>query len=183
LYQESFTYLPQFKLVVAGNQKPGLTSVDEGIRRRLNVIPFIALIRAEDRDPDLAEKLKAEWPGILAWAIQGCLMWQKHGLLPPPAITAATSDYLEAEDLVGRWLADCCTIGPALRTPSADLFDCWKKWAEASNEPQRTHKRFSQALADRGFQSYRVTGGRAGFVGLAIKSQLELAVIRGGLRQ
>jgi P4 family phage/plasmid primase-like protien len=91
--QDFFEYIPQFKLLIAGNHKPGLRSVDEAIRRRFNLIPFAVTIPKQDRQ--FGEKLKAEWPGILAWMIQGCLDWQQRGLNPPDAVTAATDAYLE----------------------------------------------------------------------------------------
>jgi putative DNA primase/helicase len=90
--QDFFEYTPQFKLVVAGNHKPGLRSVDEATRRRLHLVPFTVTIPKAERDPDLFEKLKAQWPGILRWMIEGCLAWQREGLNPPPVVTGATED-------------------------------------------------------------------------------------------
>ena len=78
-----FSFTPQFTLLVAGNHKPGLRSVDEAIRRRFHLIPFNVTIGPEERDEQLPEKLKAEWPGILQWAIEGCLAWQQGGLCAP----------------------------------------------------------------------------------------------------
>jgi hypothetical protein len=80
--QDFFEFTPQFKLLIAGNHKPGLRSVDEAIRRRLYLIPFIVKIPAEERDPELLEKLKWERPGILCWMIEGCLL--AAGLMPKP---------------------------------------------------------------------------------------------------
>ena len=79
--------------MIAGNHKPGLRSVDEAIRRRLHLVPFSVTIPPEERDQELAEKLKAEWPGILAWMIQGCLEWQAKGLRRPDAVQEATAAY------------------------------------------------------------------------------------------
>jgi len=81
--RDFFDYVPQFKLIVAGNHKPSLNTVDEAMRRRLNLIPFNVTIPEKDRDPHLGEKLKAEWPQILQWMIDGCLEWQEHGLSAP----------------------------------------------------------------------------------------------------
>lgn len=97
--QDFFEFEPAFKLIITGNHKPGLRSVDEAMRRRFHLIPFAAKIPAEKRDPKLIEKLNAELPGILSWMIQGCLDWQKQGLSPPPAVKSATDEYLSAEDL------------------------------------------------------------------------------------
>jgi putative DNA primase/helicase len=96
--QDFFEYEPTFKLFVVGNHKPGLRSVNEAIRRRFNLLPFTADIPPEERDEKLGEKLRAEWPGILYWMIQGCLDWKKRGLDPPPVVKEATREYLEAED-------------------------------------------------------------------------------------
>ena len=108
--QDFFDYLPQFKLMIAGNHKPGLRSVDEAIRRRFNLIPFTVTIPAEERDKDLGDKLKAEWPGILQWMIDGCVDWQERGLAPPEVVTAATAAYLEAQDSIAAWLDECCEL-------------------------------------------------------------------------
>ena len=88
--QDYFEFAPQFKLVIAGNHKPGLRSVDEAIRRRFHLLPFVVTIPSAERDPDLRNKLRAEWPGILTWMIEGCLEWQDKGLLPPAAVLNAT---------------------------------------------------------------------------------------------
>jgi putative DNA primase/helicase len=81
--QDFFEYVPQFKLLIAGNHKPGLRTVDEAIRRRFNLIPFVVTIPLPERDLKLSEKLEAEWPGILQWMIDGCLAWQHTGLQAP----------------------------------------------------------------------------------------------------
>lgn len=89
-----FDFIPTFKLVIAGNHKPSLKSVDEAMRRRLHLVPFEVTIPEDKRDQELPEKLKAEWPGIFAWMVEGCLEWQRQGLNPPARIRAVTADYL-----------------------------------------------------------------------------------------
>jgi putative DNA primase/helicase len=106
--QDFFEYRPQFKLIIAGNHKPSLRSVDEAIRRRFHLIPFAVTIPPEERDSDLADKLKAEWPGILAWMIEGCVEWQAECLRPPAAVVEATDAYLTAEDAMAAWLDEKC---------------------------------------------------------------------------
>ena len=128
--QDFFDFVPQFKLVIAGNHKPGLRAVDEAIRRRFNLIPFTVTIPPEERDPDLGEKLKAEWPAILQWMIDGCLDWQEQGLAPPDAVTAATDAYLEAQDAFSAWFDECCKLDPNGWERSQTLFGSWKEWAE-----------------------------------------------------
>lgn len=167
--RDFFTYLPQFKLLITGNHKPGLRNVDEAIRRRLNLIPFEVKIPEAERDTDLSEKLKAEWSGILAWAIAGCLEWQRIGLAAPQAVRDATDEYLAAEDAVGQWLADCCDEAPALFDSSANLFASWRQWAERTAEHAGSQKRFGQGLAARGYKPGRGTRGESGYFGLHIK--------------
>jgi putative DNA primase/helicase len=91
--QDNFTYQPKFKLMIAGNHKPSLRSVNEAARRRFNLIPFTVTIPDDERDKELFEKLKAEYPGILNWALQGCLEWQKIGLAPPQIVREASEAY------------------------------------------------------------------------------------------
>ena len=90
MHRDFFEYLPSFKPVLSGNHKPRLRSVGLAMRRRVNMIPFLVTIPPHERDPELAGKLKAEWPGILQWMVDGCLDWQGRGLDPPLAVTAAT---------------------------------------------------------------------------------------------
>jgi putative DNA primase/helicase len=165
--QDFFDYLPAFKLVIAGNHKPGLRSVDEAIRRRFHLIPFGVTIPTEERDSDLTEKLKAEWPGILAWAIEGCLEWQTEGLRPPKAVTDATAAYLEAEDAISAWLDDKCERDPNAWSSSAAMFASWAAWASAAGEAVGSQKKLTQALADRGFTIHNTTKAR-GLYGLRV---------------
>jgi putative DNA primase/helicase len=168
--QDYFEFTPQFKLVIAGNHKPGLRSVDEAIRRRFNLIPFTVHIPPEERDENLTEKLKAEWPGILAWMIEGCLDWQRDGLKPPQVVLTATAEYLESEDALTSWIEDKCDRSPQTKETSTDLFLSWKNWADATGEPSGTQKRFSQKLEERGFEKVRDKYGRS-FQGLRLLSQ------------
>lgn len=150
--QDDFEYIPQFKLVMTGNHKPGLRNVDEAIRRRLYLIPFEAEIPAEKRDTGLAERLRAEAGGILAWAIQGCLQWQREGLRAPDRVRAATADYLEQQDVLGQWMAELVVQkgGPTRRS---ELYKSFRQWAEDAGEYVLPQKRFVAALESRGFRS------------------------------
>ena len=153
--QDFFEYQPAFKLIIAGNHKPSLRSVDEAIRRRFHLIPFAVTIPPEERDGDLAEKLKSEWPGILAWLIQGCLEWQTEGLRPPQAVLDATDAYLSAEDSLAAWIEDRCERSTSAWVSSSALFASWNSWATGAGENPGSSKRFAQALESRGFSSSR----------------------------
>jgi putative DNA primase/helicase len=166
--QDFFEYLPAFKLMIAGNHKPSLRSVDESIRRRFNLLPFTVTIPPEERDRDLPEKLKAEWPGILRWMIQGCLEWQRIGLAPPQVVRDATSAYLEAEDAVGAWIEERCNCNTQAWACRRTLFADWKEWANSAGEWVGSQRRFIQALETRGFASLRKKAGR-GFAGIELR--------------
>ncbi|HEV7910804.1 MAG TPA: hypothetical protein VGP28_06905 [Methylocella sp.] len=120
------------------------------MRRRLNLIPFNVTIAKADRDPSLAEKLKAEWPGILTWMIDGCLLWQEEGQLnPPQAVIRATDEYLESEDAIAMWISDRCELKASYEDTAAELFKSWKAWAELMGEKVGSAKAFSNKLQAR----------------------------------
>ena len=135
------------------------------MKRRLHMVPFTVTIPAAKRDKRLPDRLLAERDGILAWALQGCLEWQKTGLRPPPAVMAATDDYFEAEDALGRWIEERCQTGnKTFWAGSTELFNSWKSWAEANGEYAGSMKRFSETLTTRGFEKFKTTTTR-GFRG------------------
>jgi P4 family phage/plasmid primase-like protien len=170
--QDFFEYTPQFKLVIVGNHKPALRNVDEAMRRRIHLVPFTVTIPPDARDKELFEKLKPEWPGILRWAVEGCLEWQKIGLAPPPSVIAATDEYLAEEDALARWIEECCNTGNHMWGIGARLWGSWKEWSEANNEWTGTRKEFAQALKERGFAPVKSQEVR-GYSGLDLKPTSE----------
>jgi putative DNA primase/helicase len=164
--QDFFEYVPQFKLWVAGNHKPRLRNVDEAMRRRLHLVPFSVTIPPEERDLELAEKLKAEWPGILHWMISGCLEWQQQGLAPPSIVSNATSEYFEAEDAIGLWLEDRIERRSGAFALCNALYSSWKDWIEARGEEPGSQKQLTETLQGKHFKFVRRNNGR-GFEGIA----------------
>ena len=150
--QDFFTFDPQFKLLIAGNHKPAFRNVDEALRARLHLIPFTVTIPKEKRDPDLTEKLKTEWNGILQWAIEGARQYQEIGLSPPKAVTKATAEYFEAEDTFQQWVEDKCELDPNAWETPAMLFNSWKTYAEAARFAVGNQKTFAQRLENIGFK-------------------------------
>jgi putative DNA primase/helicase len=144
--QDFFEYVPQFKLVIAGNHKPTLRSNDEATRRRLQLVPFTVAIPAEERDKELTEKLHPEWGRILQWMIDGGLAWQKQELNPPAIVLDATEQYIAAEDGMGQWLEERCQHGSACSSTVAELFGSWRDWCNQNGESEGSQKRFSQNL-------------------------------------
>ncbi|MGH9517497.1 MAG: phage/plasmid primase, P4 family [Terriglobales bacterium] len=168
--QDFFEYTPTFKLIISGNHRPALRSVNEAIRRRMHLVPFTCTIPAAERDSQFSEKLKPEWPAILRWMLDGCLAWQAQGLKPPAIASEATKEYLSEENATERWIEERCTLKPVF-TPIAVLFDDWKEWAESRGEYVGSIKSFSQSLeavegiarhrtpATRGFRGIELRGG------------------------
>jgi putative DNA primase/helicase len=168
--QDFFEYTPQFKLIIAGNHRPGLRSVDEAIRRRFNLIPFTVTIPPRERDETLGDQLQKELPGILAWMADGCTIWQMRGLDPPRIVTDATAAYIESEDAIAAWIEDCCECADEFST-NACLFRSWNDWATANGEHIGSTKRFVAALEARGFRAGRRNYGR-GFEDLKLRPML-----------
>jgi putative DNA primase/helicase len=170
--QDYFEFTPQFKLLIIGNHKPSLRNVDEAMRRRMNLIPFTVTIPEGERDEKLPEKLRAEWPGILQWMIDGCAEWQGEGLAKPEAVQKATDDYLAAEDAIAEWITECCMTGNNNTDAASTLFKSWSRWARDAGEFGGSQKRFSQSLEDRGYpKAHTRTGTR--FQGLAAKPETD----------
>jgi len=167
--QDFFDFQPTHKLIFTGNHKPGLRSCDEAIRRRFLLVPFTVEIPEAERDPDLAERLKAEWPAILGWMIDGCLDWRRNGLMVPAAVRYATEEYMQDQDSLSEWLEACSRNDTYAFTPTSELFRSWKSWCEQRNQSANTERAFVYDLVDRGFIRERRNFGR-GFMGLSIRA-------------
>ena len=167
--ENSFEFDPQFKLLIAGNHAPHLRNVDEAMRRRLHIIPFTDPIPMEERDDTLSEKLRAEYPQILAWMIRGALDWQAYKLGRPDQIAQAVDDYLESEDTFGEWLNECTTRDKAGSCQSGGAYRNYKTWADAAGEYAYSQKRFVQALKERGFETRKGAKGMRLILGLSLR--------------
>ena len=167
--QDFFTYVPQFKLVIAGNHKPAIRNIDEAMRRRLHLIPFTITVPPEKRDKQLQTKLLAEANGIFSWGVEGCLAWQREGLQQPQSVLNATDEYFEDEDAIGQWMGERCYVEPAARSLTADLFADWREWAEKHGEFVGSIKRFSETLVSRRFARWRNPKGAMGFQGISLQ--------------
>jgi putative DNA primase/helicase len=167
--QDFFDFEPKFKLLISGNHKPRLSNVDEAIRRRLLIVPFTVQIPPAERDPQLRDKLRAEWPAILRWMIDGCLQWQKLGLAPPEIVTSATAEYFADQDTVGQWLDECTEQNLDAFVRSMELFASWKAWTENRHIRSGNVQNLSESLVARNFKKTRNNAGQMGFYGLFIK--------------
>jgi len=169
MHQNFFEFTPNLKPVIVGNHKPVIRNIDEAMKRRLHLVPFTVTIPPEKRDGGLTDRLLAERDGIMAWAVEGCLAWQREGLRPPACVVEATEEYFEAEDALGRWLEERCVREANARALTAELFNDWKQWAEAAGEFVGAQRRFSDLLITRGLQKWRNGMGVRGFQGIGLK--------------
>jgi putative DNA primase/helicase len=163
--QDFFKFAPLFKIMMAGNHRPVIRNPDDAMRRRLHLLAMTYKPPAPDRE--LQAALLAEAPGILAWAIQGCIAWQREGLGSCEAMTTATADYFAEQDLLAQWLAERCEPVRNSEVPSSALFRDWQAWAGEHGEQPGTGKAFSAALER--FHSKRRTKEGMMFVGLRLK--------------
>jgi putative DNA primase/helicase len=154
LYRNFFDFDPEFKLVISGNHKPVIQVVDDGIGRRLHVIPFT--VKIANPDKSFREMLRYEWPGILQWMMEGCLQWQERGLDPPDRVRSETEQYLEERDLVQQWIDENCITGEGEYTGTTALYSDWKSWCELRGESACTHKQFVQRLRALGYRTGQV---------------------------
>jgi putative DNA primase/helicase len=123
LYGNPFEFKPKFKLAIVGNHKPLIRGDDHGIWRRVHLLPFTRIFEPQEQDTDLPNKLHKELPGILNWAIEGCLAWQRAGRLRLPAIMLREAqEYRTEMDLIAQWLADDCQIAPGLTTTGPNAY-------------------------------------------------------------
>lgn len=160
LYSEQFEFRPQFKILLATNHRPIIRGDDWSIWRRIKLVPFDVTIPEDRQDKFLSDKLQNELPGILAWAVRGCLSWQRDGLCEPDAVKLATQDYRTDMDVLLRFIDDQCVVVKSARVNFTRLYESYRCWAESSNEFVMTKKMFGTKLSDRGFVKGKDRAGR-----------------------
>ena len=159
LFREFFDFRPQFKIWLAANHKPHIGGSDHGIWRRIRLIPFTVTIPEAERDPKLTEKLVEELPGILAWAVRGCLAWRERGLGAPDAIRAATNAYRDEMDVFGGFLEENCIRSDGTSISARELFDTYTAWCTTNGERARSQKALANGLRERGFDAAKGAKG------------------------
>lgn len=166
LRREFFEFRPEFKLWIRGNHKPAIRGTDEGIWRRIHLIPFEQYIGDDEVDPHLFDKLKAELPGILRWAIEGCIQWQRNGLQPPEVVMAATSEYRREMDTLADFLE--ARTRPGGEVQATPLYQAYKQWAETNGYKPLNQTNFGLRLAERGIQKDK--RGVVTYIGIKLES-------------
>lgn len=157
LYGSFFSFKPQFHIWLATNHKPVIVGTDTGIWRRVRLVPFNVSFSGR-ADLGLMDKLRSELPGILAWAVRGCLKWQQRGLSMDEATQGATEGYRDEMDVLGNFLKECCERGEDFKVSAKELYQAYKTWANENGLHNISQIRFSRALQERGYEKYRPGG-------------------------
>jgi putative DNA primase/helicase len=167
LYKEFFEFVPQFKIIIAGNHQPVVRGEDTGIWRRLKIVPFEVTIPLEQRDHTLPDKLRAELPGILNFAIQGCLRWQANGLQAPKEVEQAISEYKSEMDILGQWIEENCEVDASKRISASGAYSDYHGWAIRNGYQVLSANAFGRRLKNRHEKTKTREGGF--YIGLTLK--------------
>lgn len=169
--KDSFEFMPHFKLAFLGNHKPRIRNIDAAMKRRIHLVPMT--ITPKRVNKKLTAELKAEWPQILQWMIDGAVIWHHQGeLRVPKAVRAATEEYFGEEDIVGQFIAECCDTSHHTQfEATVDLFEAWTNWATHQGEMLRTQTWLSRQMNGRpGITAAKhpVTRAQRGFLGIKL---------------
>lgn len=168
LHKNLFEFQPTHTLWIYGNHKPLIEGTDDGIWRRIHQIPFNVQIPEDEIDRDLLTKLKSEIPGILNWAVRGCLDWQRNGLCTPEIVKRANRIYRLEMDVLANFFSDCCQFDAAARSSARELYEAYEVWCVAANDSPMTKRDFGLRLTERGLETKRGTGGQRYWLGISV---------------
>lgn len=167
--ENNFTFTPTFKVAMQTNHKPAIAGTDEGIWRRIRIIPFDEMIAECEQDPDLKEKLRNEAPGILRWAVDGACMFANGRTLGlPDVVTEATRAYRTESDVLGEFIAEQCDVDAKASVASSDLFSRYAAWCGDTGERSVSKKALGLRMQDRGFKPKTIKNVRS-WIGLSLK--------------
>jgi putative DNA primase/helicase len=175
MHENFWTFEPTHKLWISGNYRPRVHGDDFGLWRRVRLIPFEARF---DVNPHLFEELLVELPGVLAWAVQGCLAWQREGLGLPERVREATAAYRERENIVGQFVDEACYRHPQAETTTAVLYAAFEEWCDRAGERPAAKRGFSERLERLGFRRNENAHSR-GFFGIGLTAEWSGRVERG----
>lgn len=169
LYKNSFQFPQTHKIWIAANPKLYIADTGNGIMRRIKLVPFTVQIPEREKDLHLLDKLTAELPGILNWALRGLTQYLAFGIQEPAVVREAVETYAEENDIWGAFLADCCVVEPAKRVQAAQLYAAYCQWATARNERVKSLTIFGKELRDgKGFE-VKKSNGNMYYHGLILK--------------
>lgn len=148
-------YVRAHKFVLMTNNMPRIIEDTEAVWRRLLLVLFGVTIPEGERDPDLKDKLKAEWPGILVWLVRGCMDWSENGLVKPSIVRQATAEYRQQENPVAEFIEECCELGDYVAGVSEslrfavtvnDIWESYDVWCERSGRHALSNRTFAAVL-------------------------------------
>jgi putative DNA primase/helicase len=177
LHHEFFEFIPTFKIWLSTNHKPVIRGGDNAIWNRIHLIPFDVSIPKSEQIPRtvLLERLREEWPGILAWAVKGCLLWQQEGLNNPEEVEQATANFRAEMDVIGGFISDCCIMNPLAKVKAADLYCEYQQWCEANREEAVNKRILTSMLQERGCTQAKVGRQSArGWQGIGLRSNADM---------
>jgi putative DNA primase/helicase len=155
LYEAFFQFRPTHKLWMYGNHKPAVQGTDDAIWKRPKLIPFTEKVSPSEQISDFRERyLIPELSGILRWAVQGCLDWQKDGLQVPDEVNAATAAYRREMDAIAAFLEEHCLMGNSYTAKASDLYSTYTQWGESGRETVLPRRKFYDQLRERGCESF-----------------------------
>jgi P4 family phage/plasmid primase-like protien len=174
LYTDVFAYRPSWKLFIATNHKPVIRGTDHAIWRRIRLVEFDVVVPDDQQDKALPDKLKAELPGILRWAVDGCRLWQAEGLGPPKEVRQATDEYRADMDVLGGFLAERCWLkDEKAEIGAGELYADYEGWAATAREKPLSMKTFKVALQEHGLKAVHKRTGWV-WLGLRLRSDADL---------
>ncbi|PEQ33389.1 DNA primase [Bacillus cereus] len=175
LRQEFFEFIPEFKVFFTTNHKPIIGGLDEGIWRRVKLIPFNLSLPAHKRDKRLSEKLSLEMPGILNWAIEGCMKWQQDGLKEPKVVAEATGKYKDDMDILAPFLDEVCYVdereNESVMIEAKELYNVYERWCFNSGERSLGNRSFYRMLETKGFGKTKGTGNKTFITGITLNER------------
>jgi putative DNA primase/helicase len=168
LYKEHVSFTPTGKVWLKTNHKPVVLGDDDGIWRRLVILPFTRKFEPHERDPLLENRLIKEADGILMWMIEGATLWCKDGLHLCEKITRECSTYRTESDILGQFIEESVNLAPSLKTQDKKLFSAYQHYCVQNGNHPLSKARFSQKLRERGID-IRPSNGQRFYVGAELK--------------
>ncbi|MFI7148415.1 phage/plasmid primase, P4 family [Nonomuraea sp. NPDC050022] len=170
--EDFWEFDPSHTFIMASNYRPVVRGADEGIWRRLRLVPFDVVIPAAERDGELPQRLRLEADGILTWLVEGYAFWQVNGLDEPDAVTKATKEYRDDSDALARFLASRCTTAGFVSVNATQLYTAWTRWCTSEGIESGSQTAFSNALVQRGFDKVKSHGSMTfKGIGLLVESE------------
>ena len=171
LNQNDFEYTPQFKIFMATNHKPYIRGRDEGIWRRMVVIPFDLHIEKKDIDYDLEKRMFEELPAILQWFIDGYIKYQREGLKEPECIAEQRDEYRTEMDSITAFIEDTCIVSENSRVGASHLYKAYVKWQKENNQYQMSNTKFGMEMSQR-FKKIK-SNGRNTYLGITLTPEYD----------